>query len=169
MMMTETTLHVIQGEFLISDRPDVMLTTVLGSCISACIYDPVFGIGGMNHYLLPDATSENDLRFASAAMEQLVNGLLKGGASRGHLQAKLFGGARTIASLPDIGHRNGDAALNFLAGEHIPCVAMSIGGGEGRRVRFWPTTGRAQQQLLGKTLKDPAVPVPPPRNQIELF
>lgn len=152
MIAAGTVVHVIQGEFAVSPDPDVVMTTVLGSCISACLCDPVRRVGGMNHFLLPDGdrTSDSaDLRFASAAMEQLVNALLKAGAERGRLRAKLFGGARIMAGLPDIGRRNAEAALAFLAGEGIACVSMSVGGNDGRRIRFWPTTGRARQLLLG--------------------
>lgn len=76
------TVHVIQGDHRISGDPDAVLTTVLGSCVAACLHDPVRRIGGMNHFLLPDMPGAHDIRFASAAMEQLVNSLLKlGGAS----------------------------------------------------------------------------------------
>lgn len=142
------TMHVIQGEHVVSDRPDLVLTTVLGSCVAACLHDPVRRVGGMNHFLLPDMPGARDIRYASAAMEQLVNSLLKMGGRRDRLVAKLFGGARMIKGLPDIGHRNGEAALAFLKGEGIGVSAQSLGGMQARRVRFWPETGRAQQLLL---------------------
>jgi chemotaxis protein CheD len=142
------TLHVIQGEHRISDHPDLVLTTVLGSCVAACLHDPVRRIGGMNHFLLPDGPDARDIRYASAAMEQLVNSLLKMGGRRDRMVAKLFGGARMIRGLPDIGHRNGEAALAFLKGEGIAVSAQSLGGTQARRIRFWPETGRAQQLLL---------------------
>jgi chemotaxis protein CheD len=142
------TLHVIQGEHQISDEPDVLLTTVLGSCVAACLYDPVRRIGGMNHFLLPDDTGGRDISYAGAAMERLVNSLIKRGAMRQSLEAKLFGGGRMLAGLPDIGRRNGEAALAFLTGEGITLRAQSIGGTQARRIRFWPATGRAQQKLL---------------------
>lgn len=143
-----TVLHIVQGEFVISPDPEVMMTTVLGSCISACINDPVRQVGGMNHFLLP-GDNPSDLRFATAAMTGLVRALLEAGAERGRLQAKLFGGARIMAGLPDIGRSNAEAALAFLTREAIACVSMSVGGSDGRRIRFWPTTGRARQLLLG--------------------
>ncbi|MEH7830571.1 chemotaxis protein CheD [Gemmobacter denitrificans] len=156
-MTEQRTLHVIQGEQAISDSQDVMITTVLGSCVAACMYDPQRQIGGMNHFLLADDTGarEGDMRFASASMERLVNGLLKQGAQRSRLQAKIFGGARMMAGLPDIGRRNGEAAIAFLAGERIPCISMSLGGNSARRIRFWPATGRAQQLLLADQATDP--------------
>lgn len=144
----DTVLHVIQGEHHVSDRRDVVLTTVLGSCIAACLHDPRRGIGGMNHFLLPDLPGVRDIRHASAAMEQLVNSLLKLGTRREDLVAKLFGGARMLPGLPDIGHGNAEAALAFLEGEGIPVRARSLGGTRARRVRFWPGSGRAQQLVL---------------------
>jgi chemotaxis protein CheD len=102
----------------------------------------------MNHFLLPDDGHGADMRYASAAMERLVNELLKNGAERGRLQAKLFGGARIMTNLPDIGRRNAESALAFLRNEGIPCKSQSLGGNQARRVRFWPATGRAQQLLI---------------------
>jgi len=162
-------IHVVQGEFAVSDREGTMLTTVLGSCVSACIHDPRRRIGGMNHFLLPDGPGGGDMRYASAAMERLVNALLKHGADRRRLQAKLFGGARMIAGLMDIGRRNGDAALNFLETEGIACISLSLGGTRARRVRFWPESGRAQQLLLDPQVDDPRLPARFEPGPVELF
>ena len=162
------TIHVIQGEHHVDDRQDVLMTTVLGSCVAACLHDPVRGIGGMNHFLLPDGEARGDIRHASAAMEQLVNSLLKRGALRARLEAKLFGGARMMAGLPDIGRRNGEAAVAFLHSEGIALRAQSLGGSAARRVRFWPALGKAQQMLL-EDRHDPLTAPPPPTGSIELF
>lgn len=162
-------IHVIQGEEAISARPEIMLTTVLGSCVSACLYDAERRIGGMNHFLLPGGAGGGDMRFAAASMERLVNGLLKRGAERARLRAKLFGGARMIAGLMDIGRRNGDAALQFLETEGIACTSTSLGGTRARRVRFWPATGRAQQLLLDPSVGDPRRPVRFEPDPIDLF
>lgn len=150
-IQTPQTVHVIQGDHAVSDQPELVVTTVLGSCVAACLHDPVRRIGGMNHFLLPDEPGGKDIRYASAAMEQLVNSLLKMGARRDRLIAKLFGGARMLKGLPDIGRRNGQAALAFLDGEGIRVAAQSLGGMQARRVRFWPESGRAQQLLLVET------------------
>lgn len=168
-MAKERVIHVVQGEFKVARGADTMMTTVLGSCVSACIYDPARGIGGMNHFLLPEGTNGEDMRFASAAMEQLVNGLLRHGAHRQHLRAKLFGGARMIPGFMDIGRRNGDAALRFLRDEGIACISTSLGGTRARRVRFWPETGRVQQLLLDPSVNDPRVPARFSPGPIELF
>lgn len=154
-VVSALTLHVMQGEFCVTDAPDAVMTTVLGSCVSACLHDPVRAIGGMNHFLLPDHGASRDIRHASAAMERLVNGLIKQGARRDRLEAKLFGGSRMIAGLPDVGRRNGEAALSFLQSEGIRLAAQSLGGSAARRVRFWPASGRAQQMLLPSTVVDP--------------
>ena len=164
------TVHVIQGEHHTSDEPNKVMTTVLGSCVAACLHDPVRKIGGMNHFLLPDDLGTRDLRHASAAMEILVNSLIKRGALRERLEAKLFGGSRMLASLPDIGRRNGDAAITFLHSERINLRAHSLGGTQARRIRFWPATGKAQQMLLRQTHDDAQSTSPlPTLGSIELF
>ena len=154
------TVHVIQGEHHVSDCADTVLTTVLGSCVSACLHDPVRRIGGMNHFLLPGDAGSSDLRHASAAMERLVNSLIKQGAARNRLEAKLFGGGRMLTGLPDIGTRNGEAALAFLRGEGIVLRAHSLGGNRARRVRFWPATGHVQQLLVQEAPQAIRTPMP---------
>ncbi len=168
-MAEERVIHVVQGEFAVSGDVSAVLTTVLGSCVSACIYDPARKVGGMNHFLLPGGADRDDMRFASASMERLVNSLLRHGAERGRLRAKLFGGARMIASHMDIGRRNGDAALQFLNNERITCISASLGGSRARRVRFWPASGRAQQLLLDPSVGDPLVPARFVPGPVELF
>ena len=148
---TSRLIHVIQGEHAISQDPEVVQTTVLGSCVSACIFDTERKIGGLNHFLLPEPGAGGpDIRYAAAAMEVLVNGLMRQGASRERLRAKLFGGGRMLAGLPDIGQRNAEAARRFLQAEGIPLIASDLGGTQARRVRFWPVTGRVQLNLLGE-------------------
>lgn len=143
-------IHVVQGENAISDEEDVMITTVLGSCVSACICDADRGIGGMNHFLLPeDGPGGTDIRYAAAALEQLVNGLMRRGAARTRMRAKLFGGARMMAGLPDIGRRNAEAAQRFLQAEGIALIASDLGGVQARRIRLWPVSGRVQLQFVG--------------------
>ena len=144
---------VFQGEFAVSDRPGTCFVTVLGSCVSACIYDPVRQIGGLNHFLLPDATggNGNNLRYGVHSMELLINGILSAGAVRSRLEAKLFGGSRMLDDLQDIGARNAEFALGFLSNEKIPCKSQSLRGNCARRIRFWPQSGRAQQLLVRRS------------------
>jgi chemotaxis protein CheD len=148
--------HVVQGEQHVDSDPHAVLTTILGSCIAACMWDPVRGIGGMNHFLLPGEENQNpdprsppsSARYGVYAMELLVNALLRRGARRESLQAKLFGGARMIRGLTDIGHMNATFAERFLQAEGIPVAGGSLRGNQGRRIQFWPATGRARQVLL---------------------
>ncbi len=147
--------HVVQGEFHVTGDPDVMLTTILGSCVAACLRDPVARVGGMNHFLLPgngeeagSATGTDMVRYGVHAMELLVNGLLREGARRERLEAKLFGGARMLEGLTDIGTQNVEFAKYFLQRERIPFTGGSLQGDRGRRVQFWPASGRARQMTM---------------------
>ena len=149
----ERRVHVVQGEFHVSGDPAVVLSTILGSCVAACLHDPAAGIGGMNHFLLPggDPGREEEqsvMRYGVHAMELLVNGLLRAGARRDRLQAKLFGGARMLEGLSDVGRQNADFAERFLREERIAVVGASLRGDRGRRVQFWPHSGRSRQMLL---------------------
>lgn len=142
--------HVGQGEFEVTDRHDLVFSTILGSCVSACIRDPSLGIGGMNHFLLPEApgSGPDDRRYGVQAMELLVNALLAFGANRYRLEAKVFGGGRMSAGLVDIGSKNVAFVRQFLVDEGIPIVGESLGGLQARRIHYWPATGRAKQQLV---------------------
>ena len=149
-------IHVVQGEQHVENDPNAMLTTILGSCIAACMWDPVRGIGGMNHFLLPGEDNQvpdpgstgSSARYGVHAMELLVNALLRRGARRESLRAKLFGGARMIRGLTDIGEMNATFAERFLQAESIPIAGGSLRGNQGRRIQFWPVSGRARQVLL---------------------
>ncbi|WP_182085037.1 chemotaxis protein CheD [Aureimonas sp. ME7] len=158
-------INLIQGEALVDDRPDVVLTTLLGSCVAACIRDPGAGVGGMNHFLLPGDGGDGGSRVESYGlylMEVLINGLLKKGARRHALEAKIFGGARTVGGLSDIGAKNIDFATRFLQMEGITLLGGSTGGAQGRRIEFWPVSGRARQILMEPTDRA-AFAKPPPR------
>lgn len=169
---------VVQGEFHISDDPETLMSTVLGSCVAVCLHDPVCNIGGMNHFLLPFGKEEGTnrpVRYGLFAMEMLINALLKAGAKKSRLQAKLFGGAKISADLRDIGQTNAAFAREYLASEGIQCLGESLGGQNARRVMFRPTTGQARMLIVPLTtiaateLRQPP-PKPPPRSpDIELF
>lgn len=155
--------HVIQGEYRVSDDPKIVLTTILGSCVSMCLCDPVAKVGGMNHFLLPEGNGgpQMGFRYGLMAMELLINGLLKKGASKNRLEAKLFGGAILNSSLARIGDANSAFAREFLADEGIRCVSSSLGGTAARRIRYVPTTGSAQQMLLNDLEEE--IPVAKPK------
>jgi chemotaxis protein CheD len=145
-----TIINVAPGAQAVSSTAGEVLSTVLGSCVAACLRDPLAGVGGMNHFLLPGdgdgpEPAADDLRFGVASMEQLINALLKRGAARGRLEAKLFGGAALMASCVtgSVGARNAAFALRFLHREGIPVAAQDLGGPHPRRANYEPTTGRA--------------------------
>lgn len=151
----EHRIHVVQGSHHVTADPTVVLSTILGSCVAACIRDPALGLGGMNHFLLPSAPNGDagDNRYGVQAMELLINGLLGLGADRRRLEAKLFGGARMVVGLSDIGAKNAEFARQFLKLEGIRLIGESLGGDRARRLHFSPSTGRASQQLV----QDPRV------------
>jgi chemotaxis protein CheD len=173
--------HVTQGESHVSSDPSVVMTTVLGSCIAACLRDPTTGIGGMNHFLLPDSGDRSKdggdaVRYGAYAMELLINGLLKKGARRDRLEAKIFGGGKLFDGLSDVGASNAAFAERFLRDEGIPIVSSSTGGLSARRVEFWPASGRVRQRLVAvdnapMEVRRPA-PMPAPAahsGELELF
>jgi chemotaxis protein CheD len=168
--------HVIQGEFLVSDDPDLMLTTILGSCVAACVRDPVAGVGGMNHFLLPGEDGGEGLRYGVQSMELLVNALLRRGARRDRLEVKLFGGARLIDRLTDVGAQNAAFAERFVKDEGLHAAGGSLRGRQARRIQYWPVSGRARQILLeaadnkvfAAERQRPVAP-PEPSGGLELF
>jgi chemotaxis protein CheD len=139
---------VLPGEFFVAAE-DVVLSTVLGSCVSACIWDPTLKIGGMNHFLLPGEAGSDPLsdsgRYGVFAMEQLINELLKRGARRQALEAKVFGGGHVMKNFTTItvGTRNAEFVLRFLATEGIRVVSQDLKDVHPRRVAFFPYSGRA--------------------------
>lgn len=148
--MKESRLVITQGEHAISRDGDTCISTLLGSCVACCMWDPVEGIGGMNHMLLahrPHSPGSADLSGINE-MELLINGLLKLGARRDRLLAKAFGGASMVSGLSDIGASNGDFTLKFLSREGIECVSHSLGGTLARQLVFWPVTGVVRQKLV---------------------
>jgi chemotaxis protein CheD len=133
--------HVIQGEFKVSDDPNVVLSTILGSCVAACMRDPVAGVGGMNHFLLPGQAMARVAKQPATAcilMELLINGLLKKGARRERMEAKIIGGAKTIAGFSNVGEKNAEFAQQFLTDEGIRIVGSNTGGDVGRKLEYFP-------------------------------
>lgn len=150
---------ILPGEFYVSKNAEI-ISTVLGSCISACIWDEVNGVGGMNHFLLPvqkTISSKNwgsdpasyTTRYGNWAMEYLVNEVIKHGATRNNMKAKIFGGGKIInAMTTDVGNGNVEFVLEYLKLENIPIIAQDTGGPWPRKVMFDPLTGRAQVKKL---------------------
>ncbi len=130
------------GEFFASSEP-VVVTTFLGSCVAACLFDPDRKIGGMNHFLVPGMASFKDFnaeaRFGINAMELLINALMKLGATRERIKGKVFGGAQVIPALSRqgaVGWRNADFILEFMSQEKIKVVNQDLGGYASRRIYF---------------------------------
>ena len=141
--------NIIQGEFRVTEDPHVVLMTILGSCVAACLWDPMLAVGGMNHFLLPgEEDGDAAVRHGVHAMELLVNGLLQRGARRERMQAKLFGGACMMRGLTDVGTLNASFAERFIKRERIAVAGGSLRGAQGRRINFWPATGRARQMMI---------------------
>lgn len=140
---------ILPGGYLATGAP-VMLVTVLGSCVAACLWDDQARVGGMNHFMLPGADDGGSARYGVHAMEVLINDLTNLGARRGALRAKVFGGAAVIRSMTNfaVGADNGDFVRQYLATEGIPIVASDLGDACPRRVHFFPVTGRALVKRL---------------------
>jgi chemotaxis protein CheD len=150
------TVKILPGEYYVA-RGDEAITTVLGSCISACIRDPVAQVGGMNHFMLPEDNSAGRdsepmvglaTRYGSYAMESLINDLLKLGARRERLEIKLFGGGRVLTSMTDVGARNIRFVEDYLALEGLRVAAADLGGESPRKVVYFTGAGRARVRSL---------------------
>lgn len=141
---------VLPGEYFVSSE-DIMVMTVLGSCIAACIWDGRARAGGMNHFMLPDGDGgDGGGRYGSYAMELLINKLLKCGARRESMQAKVFGGAQVMAGFTsmNVGERNTKFVLEYLSTERIPVVSQDVLDIHPRKVCFFPASGKALVKRL---------------------
>jgi chemotaxis protein CheD len=141
---------VLPGEFFVHDE-DLLIMTTLGSCIAACLWDRERKVGGMNHFLLPDGGGETDSgRYGSYAMELLINELIKRGASRPTLEAKVFGGGAVISGMTslNVGQRNTRFVLDYLKTERIAVVSKDVQGIYPRKVCFLPASGKAMVKRL---------------------
>jgi chemotaxis protein CheD len=146
----------LPNEFYTTNE-DMVLVTVLGSCVAACIQDRTAGIGGMNHFMLPDDGAEvvqaasDAMRYGAYAMEVLINELIKAGGRRERLEAKVFGGAAVLAGMTtmNIGDRNSEFVRRYLALEKIRIVAEDLQGAHPRKVAFLPRTGQVMVKKLG--------------------
>lgn len=142
-------IHIVQGERAVGRHEEDVISTILGSCVSCCLWDPVAGVGGMNHMLLTTSSSSSGVSnlVGLNAMELLINDILKLGGRRERLHGKAFGGARMVDGLSDIGKQNSDFILQFLGNEGITCEGHSLGGTSARHIKFWPASGRVMQKI----------------------
>lgn len=163
-------IYITQGEDAVSSEADTVITTILGSCISICLWDGESGVGGMNHLLLPGMKVESDPlnTSGSIAMERLINQMVRLGAQRTRLRAKMFGGSSMLQGRTDIGVRNAEFGESYLKAESIPCDVTNVGGTKARKLRYYPATGVAQMKLVEQAPElAPVVKEKP--NDVELF
>ncbi len=142
---------VLPGEFFV-DTDELLIMTTLGSCIAACLWDRNARVGGLNHFMLPDGHGASG-RYGSYAMELLINEMLKRGASRSSLEAKVFGGGQVIAGMDtlNVGERNTRFVLDYLKTERIPVVSKDVLDIYPRKVCFLPASGKAMVKRLAAT------------------
>lgn len=141
---------VLPGEHLVILEPGAAVSTLLGSCVAACIRDRVSGRGGLNHFLLPGSDGSDSARYGAYAMEVLINDILRRGARREDLQAKVFGGGEVIATggAQSVGQKNVAFVRDYLQTEGITINAEDLGGTSARRIFFFPDTGKVRVQYL---------------------
>ena len=139
---------VLPGEFFVHDE-DILIITTLGSCIAACIWDRERRVGGMNHFMLPEG-GEDSGRYGSYAMDLLIGELVKRGAGRGALEAKVFGGGSVLGGMStmNVGERNTRFVMDYLRTERIPVVSKDVLDVYPRKVCFLPASGKAMVKRL---------------------
>lgn len=142
---------ILPGEYFVHHE-DMLIMTTLGSCIAACIYDRNAKVGGMNHFMLPDGAGESG-RYGSYAMELLINEMMKRGASRTTMEAKVFGGGQVVSGMTtmNVGERNTTFVLDYLKTERIPVVSKDVLDVYPRKVCFLPGSGKAMVKRLAPT------------------
>jgi chemotaxis protein CheD len=145
---------IFPGQYFVTDR-DIVLVTVLGSCVAACIRDTRAGVGGMNHFLLPDAARDlspasRSARYGSFAMEVLINQLISHGANRKTMEAKVFGGGSVLPDLRSsgVGESNARFIVDYLRKERIQVLAQDLLDDCARKIYFFPATGRVLVKKL---------------------
>ena len=151
---------ILPGEYYFTNK-DMLIVTVLGSCVSACIRDRTTGLGGMNHFMLPDGGGDGSpvsasARYGTYAMEILINDLLKAGARRENMEAKVFGGGAVLKGFTaiNVGERNAAFVLSFLRTEKIRVVAEDLNDVHPRKVYFFPRSGKVLVKKLMQTHND---------------
>ena len=149
---------ILPGEYYVTTENE-MVTTVLGSCISACIRDVVSGVGGMNHFMLPETTKHrlnegvesvvgNATRYGNYAMEHLINMILANGGKRKNLEVKVFGGGKIIPTLGDIGLKNINFVLDYIDTEALKLVSQDLGDIYPRKIIYFPQSGKVRMKKI---------------------
>ncbi|MBC7957594.1 MAG: chemoreceptor glutamine deamidase CheD [Cytophagales bacterium] len=142
---------ILPGEYFVHEE-DMLIMTTLGSCIAACLYDRNAKVGGMNHFMLPDGAGDSG-RYGSYAMELLINEMMKRGAQRSTMEAKVFGGGQVVAGMTtmNVGERNTNFVMDYLKTERIPVVSKDVLDVYPRKVCFLPGSGKAMVKRLAPT------------------
>ena len=145
---------ILPGEYFVHDE-DMLIMTTLGSCIAACLYDRNAKVGGMNHFMLPDGVGDSG-RYGSYAMELLINEMMKRGASRMTMEAKVFGGGQVVSGMTtmNVGERNTNFVMDYLKTERIPVVSKDVLDVYPRKVCYLPGSGKAMVKRLAPTNTD---------------
>ncbi|WP_432741415.1 chemoreceptor glutamine deamidase CheD [Methylobacter sp. G7] len=149
---------ILPGEYYVTQE-DELITTVLGSCISACVRDKVSGVGGMNHFMLPETTADklkqgneavvgNATRYGNFAMEHLINTILSNGGKRKNLEVKVFGGGKIIPTLTDVGLKNIDFILEYIDTEGLALLSQDLGDIYPRKIIYFPKTGKVGMKKI---------------------
>lgn len=149
---------ILPGEYYVT-KENELITTVLGSCISACIRDKESGIGGMNHFMLPVTTTDklaqgnyavvgNATRYGNYAMEHLINTILSNGGKRKNLEVKVFGGGKIIPSLTDVGIKNIDFVLEYIDTEGLALISKDLGDIYPRKIIYFPQSGKVAMKKI---------------------
>ncbi len=168
---------VMQGQAYVGTGEPELLTTVLGSCIACCLYDPLAQVGGMNHFLLaepnPGSGTIADQNYGVYLMELLINQMMTRGGLKSRMKAHIYGGANMHGGMGRIGDANALFARNFLADEGIPLVRSDTGGESARRIEFDPVKGRTRCRIIESAAAPVAKPVVRPMQvgggDVELF
>jgi len=148
-----STAKILPGEFYVTAHNEA-ITTILGSCISACVRDPKVGLGGMNHFMLPISQSASSIekadaaRYGNFAMEQMINDILRNGGVRQNLEIKIFGGGRVMRGVTDVGKKNIEFVKEYIQLEGLSLLAEDVGGNYPRKVMYHPKTGKVKMKRL---------------------
>jgi len=142
---------ILPGEFYVTLH-DECISTVLGSCISACVRDKKLGVGGMNHFMLPSTGEADQIgsanRYGNFAMENLINEILKNGGRRENLEVKIFGGGKILQNMTDVGNKNINFVRKYVETEGIHVVSEDVGDIYPRKIIYFPATGKALMKRL---------------------
>ena len=153
---------ILPGEYYVTIY-DEYVSTVLGSCVSACIRDSKLGVGGMNHFMLPATDNDIDKRHSDAArygnfaMEHLINAIMKNGGRRENLEVKIFGGGKILANMSDVGLRNIEFVREYIATENLKLISEDVGEVFPRKVVYYPATGKVMVKRLRSLHNDTVI------------